>query len=92
MELDALWLSFEEDANSFDRRRILFFDVLRRLLLEKKIDLINMHTKIPMNGSIEEQLKGYERAFPEKEDDMKGGLRFFFKDCPRGSSWRPTGA
>jgi hypothetical protein len=88
MELDALWWYLKDDSDTLAERAEMFFWVLHRLLLEKRIRLVHMHTRIPMEGNLEEQIENYRKAFPKNDAEMNDGIWFFTEACPGGSVWQ----
>ncbi|MDL9998622.1 DUF596 domain-containing protein [Variovorax sp. J22P240] len=86
-ELGAFWSYLKRDSPSFGERREAFFCILRRLLVEKKIKLVHMYTKIPMSGSYEEQVELFSELFPKNEEEMDNGVWFLMRECPGGAVW-----
>ncbi|GJL34480.1 hypothetical protein TUM17576_13000 [Enterobacter hormaechei] len=70
---------------SFSERRELFFLVLKRLLNDGRIRLAK-HGKF-LEGSVEEQVERFRRAFPLTESEMEDGIWFFDEACPGGAVW-----
>ena len=87
-ELTSIWGWISTYGRTYDERVDCFMNVLRRLLVEERIRLINMHTKIPMEGSVEEQLRSYRALFPTSDLEMNDGFWFFSEQCPGGSAWQ----
>lgn len=88
MELDALWDYALEVSDVFDQQREFFFRVLELHIREGAIDLVDMRTKVPMRGDVDEQICAYRAAFPKDSREMDGGMWFFRETCPGGSLWR----
>ncbi len=94
MELDAVWDYVIEDASTFEDRKALFLHVLERLLREGHIKLIHLHTRIPMCGTVKEQIQQFSDAFPKTMEQMDLGWRegsgtwFLTEQCPGGSAWQ----
>lgn len=97
MELDAVWDFFEHPYGTgrlrhayctFDERKEAFLWVLKRLLVEQRIVLVNMQTHEPIEGTIDRQVERFRRALPKKETEMSNGFWFFSESCPGGSAWQ----
>lgn len=88
MELDALWDYALEESDVYDEQRRFFFMVLEKLIREGNIRLVHMHTKVPMSGTIEQQIDAYMNVFPKDAKEMDGGMWFFSEECPGGSLWQ----
>ncbi|MEJ8820416.1 DUF596 domain-containing protein [Variovorax humicola] len=98
MELDAVWDYFAKPFGtrflvhghaSFHARREAFLWVLRRLLDEHRIELVNMQTHKPIGGTVDEQVNRFRSAFPKDDAEMNNGIWFFTEACPGGSAWKP---
>lgn len=87
MELDALWLYTEDDAENFEERREVFFFILKRLLEEGRVKLLEVWAGPEWPGSIGEQIERLWQVFPQDEGTMEDG-KWFFKACPVGSAWQ----
>lgn len=87
-ELTAVWGWVSNLERAFSRARDSFLWALRRLLEERRIELVNMHTHEPLTGSIEEQVQRFSDAFPKNEAEMNNGIWFFTEACPGGAVWR----
>ena len=70
---------------SFDDRKNIFFDVLSRLLKDGHIKLAKLGNFL--EGSVEEQVERFRRAFPLTEPEMEDGIWFFDETCPGGAVW-----
>jgi hypothetical protein len=86
-ELQAFWTYLQHDLPSFDERREAFLYILQRLLEERRIRLVHMYTRIPIEGSIEEQIQLFRRVFPKTEIEMDNGIWFLSRECPGGPEW-----
>jgi hypothetical protein len=96
MELDAIWDYFEKPLGTkklrhnfvtFDQRREAFLWVLRRLIEENRISLVNMKTHLAVSGSVDQQVDLFRIYFPKNDTEMNGGVWFFSEFCPGGSAW-----
>jgi hypothetical protein len=88
MELNSVWWWVRSDSAAFDEAREAFLIVLRRLLDDGHIKLIGMQSDRPMEGSIEEQVDQFRKAFPKNDAEMEEGLWFFAPGCPGGCNWK----
>jgi len=86
-ELNSIWLGLGRDFANFDERREAFFWVLRRLLEEGRIKLVNMRTHIPLEGSVDGQIQRFRDVFPKNDAEMDSGIWFLLEGCPGGSAW-----
>ena len=98
MELDAVWDYFlkpngskylQHRHSSFGDRREAFLWTLRRLLEERRIELVDIKTHVRMIGTIDEQVDHFRWAFPKDDSEMNNGVWFLTDACPGGSAWRP---
>lgn len=87
MELDALWDYAIEASPDYSDQCEFFFEVLEELIQTGAIELVNMYTKQPLNGPIEERLNTFRSSFPTDPVEMNGGLWFFSSSCPAGPLW-----
>lgn len=87
MELDAVWDYAIEASSEYSQQCEFFLEVLEELLRSDAIKLINMYTKIPLEGTIEHQLEVFRSALPKDAAAMRRGLWFFQKECPGGCLW-----
>lgn len=109
--LAGLWLVTDWDERkqtipkeiaTFEYRKEVFLWALERLLREGRLKLAK-HGKF-LEGTVEEQVEAFRRAWPESELDadkrslLPGdphigsgvgmGLWFFMDDCPAEAAWR----
>ncbi len=82
--LQALWWATEAFSADYVSRVEVFFSVLERLLREK-IRLAK-HGNF-LEGSVDEQVERFRRAFPLTEPEMEDGIWFFDEACPGGAVW-----
>lgn len=97
MELSAIWDYFAmplgtkflpHPYESFESRREAFLWVVKRLLEEGRIKLVNMRSHVPVEGTVEEQVQRLREAFPKNEAEIDNGLWFYSEECPGGSAWQ----
>lgn len=97
MDLDALWDYFSvpfgcellrHDLEYFEERKEGFLWVIERLMVEKKIILVDLKNHAPLSGSIKEQVQLFMDRFPGNDQEMDNGIWFFMDDCPGGCNWR----
>lgn len=100
--LNGIWSQLEYDTRDFPERRDLFLWILERLLREGRLKLAK-HGRF-LEGSVEEQVEAFRKAWPESELDADKrsllpddphigsgvgmGLWFFMDDCPGEAVWR----
>jgi len=87
MELDAVWAHLEEDGGSYEERKRLFFEVLKRLVEEGGMRLMVLFTDERLQGDVDQQVMSIIKAMPESEETLQRGLWFLEPHCPGGSSW-----
>jgi hypothetical protein len=99
MELNSVWDYFSEPGGTvylkhnfvtFDSRREALLWIVKRLLEEGRIKLVNMRSHVPLEGSIDEQIQRFRDAFPKSDEEMDNGFWFFSEACPGGSAWQHT--
>lgn len=97
MGLDAIWAFFEKPFGtkslslpyeSFVDRREAFLWVLRMLLEDGRINLIQLNTNVPMPGGINEQIEVLRKAFPKDDFEIDSGLWFLKEICPVALAWQ----
>ncbi|EON9239895.1 TPA: DUF596 domain-containing protein [Escherichia coli] len=59
--------------------------IFEHLLKEGRIKLAK-HGKF-LEGSVDEQVERFRRAFPKTEEEMEDGIWFFDESCPGGAVW-----
>jgi len=89
-ELPAFWAYLRADFVDFGDRREAFLWILRRLLEEQRVELVNLQTHEALAGTIDQQIIRFKAAFPKNEEEMNNGIWFFTEACPGGAAWRPS--
>lgn len=74
-------------ADSYEGRKDIFLEILRRLLSDGRVKLINMYTREALPGDISQQVAKFRSAMPPTEDGLEEGLWFLLDRCPAGSAW-----
>lgn len=87
-ELYHIWHDLIGDVADFGERREALLWVVHRLLEDGRVDLVNMHTHVPLGGAFEDQIDRLRQAFPKDDTEMNNGIWFFTDACPGGSAWR----
>ena len=96
MDIDALWgyfgirddfLTLPYARLTFELRREAFLWLVKRLIEDSYIQLINKTTNLPIGISIDKAIDVFREAFPSNDEDMENGLWFFYDDCPYGCRW-----
>jgi hypothetical protein len=96
MEMDAIWFFFGTEYlphkySSFDERREAFLWILKRLIQDGHIKLLNMYTREFVPGSIDEQIERFRQVFPKNDEGMRNGIWFLDTECPGGALWSYEG-
>ena len=87
-DLNAVWKWLRPDCKDFEEAREAFFIVLRRLVVEGHVQLIEMDSDRPMVGTVDEQLEQFRKVFPKDDVEMHHALWFFDPNCPGGCNWK----
>lgn len=86
MALDALWLYMEDESDTFAGRKSAFLWALEKMLSEGLIVVAKRGQAL--NILPKEVVSQFDKAFPENESDLDGGVWFFTEACPAGIGWR----
>jgi hypothetical protein len=101
MELDAVWDYFDKPFgrkylphkySSFDERREAFLWMLKRLLQDGHLKLVDGYTHKPLLGiTNDEFIEKFRAVFPKDDNGMRNGIWFFDDACPGRALWSYEG-
>ena len=94
MSLDAIWIQMIDFEVDFHERKIIFFDVLVRLIEKGWIKFYQGDDFL--DSPVEQQVKILSDSFPKDETDYPDYPRmeffmWFVLDCPLQIAWKRDG-